>query len=115
MGVAQTTNHIGEHQEKNSSQSGSEVLIGGGGGEILLETNLGIGGEPNHYLYSKDQNKKQQEQVSRSEELNFFRKKGEEPKKTKRSLWSHVKVNTNQEKETDERIAVSDNLSFLAL
>ena len=54
----------------------------------------------------KTKTKKQQEQISRSEQLNFFRKKGEEPKKTKRSLRSHVKVNTNQEKEIDERIAV---------
>ena len=87
----------------------------GGGAEILLETNLGLG-EAIHNLYSEDQNKKQQEQISRSEELNFFRKKGEEPKKMKRSLRSRVKVNTNQEKEIDERIAVLvTKLSMLAL
>ena len=64
----------------------------------------------------KTKTKKQQEQISRSEQLNFFRKKGEEPKKTKRSLRSRVKVNTNQEKEIDERIAVLvTKLSLLAL
>ena len=64
----------------------------------------------------KTKTKKQQEQFSRSEQLNFFRKKGEEPKKTKRSLRSRVKVNTNQEKEIDERIAVLiTKLSLLAL
>ena len=37
-------------------------------------------------------------------------------KKPKRSLWSPVKVNTKQEKETDERIAVLvTNLSLLEL
>ena len=81
--------------------------------EILLETNLGLGGGPNHNLYGEDQNKKQ-EQISRSEELNFFRKKGEKQKKTIRSSWSRVKVNTNQKK--GERIAVLvTNLSLLAL
>ena len=80
-----------------------------------METNLGLG-EAIHNLYSEDQNKKQQEQTSRSEQLNFFRKKGEKPKKTKRSLRSRVKVNTNQEKEIDERIAVLvTKLSLLAL
>ena len=64
----------------------------------------------------KTKTKKQQEQISRSEQLNFFRKKGEEPNKTKRSLRSRVKVNTNQEKEIDERIAVLvTKLSLLAL
>ena len=58
----------------------------GGGDEILLETNLGLG-EAIHNLYSEDQNKKkQQEQISRSEQLNFFRKKGEEPKKNEKVL-----------------------------
>ena len=48
--------------------------------------------------------------------MNFFRKKGEEPKKAKRPLRSRVKVNTNQEKEIDERIPVLvTKLSLLAL
>ena len=64
----------------------------------------------------KTKTKKQQEQVSRFEDLNFFRKKVKSQKKTKRSSRSRVKVNTNQEKETDERIAVLvTNLSLLAL
>ena len=64
----------------------------------------------------KTKTKKLQEQISRSEQLNFFRKKGEEPKKPKRSLRSRVKVNTNQKKEIDERIAVLvTKLSLLAL
>ena len=58
-------------------------------------------------------NKKQQEQVLRPEELNFFRKKGEEQKNDNVFTVSY-KVNTNQEK--DERIAVlATNLSLLAL
>ena len=90
-------------------------MIGGEGGEILLETNLGLGEDQTTTYIVKTKIKKQ-EQVSRSEELNFFGKKGEEQKKTKRSSWSRVKVNTNQEKETDERIAVLvTNLSLLAL
>ena len=44
-------------KKKKSSQSDLRVLIGGGGGEILLETNLGLG-EAIHNLYSEDQNKK---------------------------------------------------------
>ena len=65
----------------------------------------------------KTKTKKQQEQISRFEQLNFFRKKGKEPKKkTKRSLRSRVKMNTNQEKEIDKRIAVLvTKLSLLAL
>ena len=64
----------------------------------------------------KTKTKKQQEQVSRSEELNVFQKKGEEQKKTKRSSRSHVMVNTNQKKETDERIVfLVTSLSLLAL
>ena len=43
-------------KKKKSSQSDLRVLIGGGG-EILLETNLGLG-EAIHNLYSEDQNKK---------------------------------------------------------
>ena len=65
----------------------------------------------------KTKRKKQQEQVSRSEELNCFRKKVKSQKKNKTKRSSpRVKVNTNQEKETDERIAVLvENLSLLAL
>ena len=71
-----------------------------------------MGWGADHNLYSEDENKKKQ--VSRPEELNFFRKKDEEQKKTIRSSRSRVKVNTNQEK--DERIAVLvTNLSLLAL
>ena len=43
-------------KKKKSSQSDLRLLIGGGG-EILLETNLGLG-EAIHNLYSEDQNKK---------------------------------------------------------
>ena len=43
-------------KKKKSSQSDLRVLIGGGG-EILLETSLGLG-EAIHNLYSEDQNKK---------------------------------------------------------
>ena len=88
------------------------------GGKILLEINLGLGGSQTTTYIEKTKTKKQQEQVSRSEELNCFRKKGEETKKKpKRSyIRSRVKVNTNQEKETDEIIAVLvANLSLLAL
>ena len=100
-------------KKKKSSHSDLRVLIGKGA-EILLETNLGSGRETDHNLYSEDQNKKkQQEQVSQSEELNFFRKKVKS-KKTKRSSRFRVKVNTNQEK--DKRITVLvTNLSLLAL
>ena len=69
-------------KKKKSSQFNLRVLIGGGD-EILLQTNLGLG----EAIHSEDQNKKkQQEQISRSEQLNFFRKKGEEPKKKRKSL-----------------------------
>ena len=61
----------------------------------------------------KTKKKKKQEQVLRPEELNFFRKKGEEQKNDNVFTVS-CKVNTNQEK--DERIAVlATNLSLLAL
>ena len=64
-------------------------------------------------MKTKKKQKKQQEQVLRPEELNFFRKKGEEQKNDNVFTVS-CKVNTNQEK--DERIAVlATNLSLLAL
>ena len=113
MEAAQTTNHIGEHQEKKSSQSGSEVLIGGGRNFVGDQFRTREGSQTTTYIV-KIKTKKQQEQVSRSEELNFFRKKVKSQKK--KSSRSHVKVNTNQEKETDETIAVLvANLSLLAL
>ena len=56
-----------------------------GEAQILLETSLGLGGtRPQLSTYiMKTKTKKHQEQVSRSEELNFFRKNGEEQKKQK--------------------------------
>ena len=86
-------------EKKKSSQSDLKSFDwGGGGGEILLETNLGLG-EAIHNLYSEDQNKKKQEQISRSEQLNFFRKKGEEPKKKKRKgLYGLVSRRTQTKK-----------------
>ena len=67
-----------QKQEKKSSQSDVRLLIGNFVGDQFR-----IGGRPDHNLYSEDQNKKQQEQVSLSKELNFFRKKGEQQKNDK--------------------------------
>ena len=77
LGAAKTTNHIGEQQEKKSSQSDLRVLIGNFVGD---QFRIGGRGRTRNNLYSEVQNKKQ-EQVSRSEELNFFRKKVKSKKK----------------------------------
>ena len=110
--AAQTTNHIGENQEKKVFTVRLRSFDWGGG-EILLETNLGLEGEPTTTYIVKTKTKKQQEQVSRSEELNFFRKK---VKSQKRKVFMvSCQGEHKPRKETDERIAVLvANLSLLA-
>ena len=83
MGAAQTTNHVGEHQEKKVFTVRLKSFDWEAGRNFVGDQ-FRIGMEPDHNLYSEDQNKKkQQEQVSRSDEQNFFRKKGEEQKNEK--------------------------------
>ena len=62
---------------------------GGGGGRNFVGDQFRIGGGgPDHNLYGEDQNKKKQ-QVSRSEQLNFFRKKKWRAKKIQKRKGLH--------------------------